>query len=156
MKKLFLILALVCMSVGASAQEIYNEVKRIEKEVKAFANDTSKDLEARKVATFKYDAIFYLITKGSQEERFSEYELGVQTNAMIEFVNLFVSRLSEIKKDKDKEMLKAKFRTATINNSLFNDVDKEVIYSYVDNENFITQFSLDTDWPKALAEVTGK
>ena len=32
MKKLFLILALVCMSVGASAQEIYNEVKRIEKE----------------------------------------------------------------------------------------------------------------------------
>ena len=52
MKKLFLILALVCMSVGASAQEIYNEVKRIEKEVKAFANDTSKDLEARKVATF--------------------------------------------------------------------------------------------------------
>ena len=51
---------------------------------------------------------------------------------MIEFVNLFVSRLSEIKKDKDKEMLKAKFRTATINNSLFNDVDKEVIYSYVD------------------------
>ena len=150
MKKLFLILALVCMSVGASAQEIYNEVKRIEKEVKAFANDTSKDLEARKVATFKYDAIFYLITKGSQEERFSEYELGVQTNAMIEFVNLFVSRLSEIKKDKDK------FRTATINNSLFNDVDKEVIYSYVDNENYITQFSLDTDWPKALAEVTGK
>ena len=78
MKKLFLILALVCMSVGASAQEIYNEVKRIEKEVKAFANDTSKDL------------------------------------------------------------------------------DKEVIYSYVDNENYITQFSLDTDWPKALAEVTGK
>lgn len=63
MKKLFLILALVCMSVGASAQEIYNEVKRIEKEVKAFANDTSKDLEARKVATFKYDAIFYLITR---------------------------------------------------------------------------------------------
>ena len=75
---------------------------------------------------------------------------------MIDFVNLFVSRLGEIKKDKDKEMLKAKFRTATINNSLFNDVDKEVIYSYVDNENFITQFSLDTDWPKALAEVTGK
>mgnify|MGYP006914191710 FL=1 len=105
---------------------------------------------------FRSDAIFYLITKGSQEERFSEYELGVQTNAMIEFVNLFVSRLSEIKKDKDKEMLKAKFRTATINNSLFNDVDKEVIYSYVDNESYITQFSLDTDWPKALAEVTGK
>mgnify|MGYP006927779112 CR=1 FL=1 len=154
MKKLFIILALVCMSVlSTSAQEIYDEVRRIEKEAKAFANDTKNNLEARKIATFKYDAIYYLIDKASQEPLFSEYELGVQTNAMIEFVNLFVSKLSTLKKNKDKDMLKAVFRTATINNSLFNDVDKEVIYSYVDNENFITQFSLDTDWPKALAEV---
>lgn len=157
MKKLFIILALVCMSVlSTSAQEIYNEVRRIEKEAKAFANDTKNNLEARKIATFKYDAIYYLIDKASQEPLFSEYELGVQTNAMIEFVNLFVSKLSTLKKNKDKDMLKAVFRTATINNSLFNDVDKEVIYSYVDNENFITQFSLDTDWPKALAEVQSK
>lgn len=157
MKKLFIILALVCMPVlSTSAQEIYDEVRRIEKEAKAFANDTKNNLEARKIATFKYDAIYYLIDKASQEPLFSEYELGVQTNAMIEFVNLFVSKLSTLKKNKDKDMLKAVFRTATINNSLFNDVDKEVIYSYVDNENFITQFSLDTDWPKALAEVQSK
>lgn len=157
MKKLFIILALVCMSVlSTSAQEIYDEVRRIEKEAKAFAKDTKNNLEARKIATFKYDAIYYLIDKASQEPLFSEYELGVQTNAMIEFVNLFVSKLSTLKKNKDKDMLKAVFRTATINNSLFNDVDKEVIYSYVDNENFITQFSLDTDWPKALAEVQSK
>lgn len=157
MKKLFIILALVCMSaLSTSAQEIYDEVRRIEKEAKAFANDTKNNLEARKIATFKYDAIYYLIDKASQEPLFSEYELGVQTNAMIEFVNLFVSKLSTLKKNKDKDMLKAVFRTATINNSLFNDVDKEVIYSYVDNENFITQFSLDTDWPKALAEVQSK
>ncbi|WP_417468236.1 hypothetical protein [Leyella stercorea] len=157
MKKLFIILALVCMSVlSTSAQEIYDEVRRIEKEAKAFANDTKNNLEARKIATFKYDAIYYLIDKASQEPLFSEYELGVQTNAMIEFVNLFVSKLSTLKKNKDKDMLKAVFRIATINNSLFNDVDKEVIYSYVDNENFITQFSLDTDWPKALAEVQSK
>lgn len=157
MKKLFIILALVCMSVlSTSAQEIYDEVRRIEKEAKAFANDTKNNLEARKIATFKYNAIYYLIDKASQEPLFSEYELGVQTNAMIEFVNLFVSKLSTLKKNKDKDMLKAVFRTATINNSLFNDVDKEVIYSYVDNENFITQFSLDTDWPKALAEVQSK
>lgn len=145
------------MSVlSTSAQEIYDEVRRIEKEAKAFAKDTKNNLEARKIATFKYDAIYYLIDKASQEPLFSEYELGVQTNAMIEFVNLFVSKLSTLKKNKDKDMLKAVFRTATINNSLFNDVDKEVIYSYVDNENFITQFSLDTDWPKALAEVQSK
>ena len=119
MKKLFIILALVCMSVlSTSAQEIYDEVRRIEKEAKAFANDTKNNLEARKIATFKYDAIYYLVDKASQEPLFSEYELGVQTNAMIEFVNLFVSKLSTLKKNKDKDMLKAVFRTATINNSL--------------------------------------
>lgn len=157
MKKFFIMLLLVCAStVSIQAQEIFNEVKRIEKEAKAFANDTTNNLDARKIATFKYDAIYYLIDKASQEPLFSEYELGAQTNAMIEFVNLFVSRLSTTKKNKDKDMLKATFRTATINNSLFNDVDKEVVYSYVDNERFITQFSLDTDWVKALEEVQGK
>ena len=47
------------MSVlSTSAQEIYDEVRRIEKEAKAFANDTKNNLEARKIATFKYDAIY--------------------------------------------------------------------------------------------------
>lgn len=158
MKKIItMFISLLClMASNTQAQDIFNEVKRIEKEAKNFANDTTKNLEARKIATFKYDAIYYLIDKGSQEPMFTEYDLGTQTNAMIEFVNLFVKRLSMISKSKDKDILKAKFRTATINNSLFNDVDKEVIYSYVDNEKFITQFSLDTDWVKALEEVTGK
>ena len=62
--------------------------------------------------------------------------------------NLHEGLLSKLKKDK--EMVKAKFRAASINNSLFNDVDKEVVYSYVDNDRFITNFSLDTDWVKAL------
>lgn len=158
MKKIItMLLSLLClMSTSVSAQDIFNEVKRIEKEAKTFANDTTKNLEARKIATFKYDAIFYLIDKGSQEPMFTEYDLGTQTNAMIDFVNLFVKRLGMTSKSKDKDLLKAKFRTATINNSLFNDVDKEVIYSYIDNEKFITQFSLDTDWVKALEEVAGK
>ena len=72
---------------------------------------------------------------------------------MIDFVNLYVKRLSMEKKQKNKNLIKATFRTATINNSLFNDTDKEVTYGYVDNEKYITQFSLDTDWVKALAEV---
>ena len=75
---------------------------------------------------------------------------------MIDFVNLFVKRLSNATKAKDKDLLKEKFRTATINNSLFNDMDKELIYSYVNNDNFLTQFSLDTDWVKALEEVAAR
>ena len=136
MKRIVLILAMICATIAnASAQEIFKEVKRLEKQAETFANDTTKNINERKIACFKYD-------------------LGEQTNAMIDFVNLFVKRLSQTPKAKDKDLLKAKFRTATINNSLFNDVDKEVIYSYVDNDKFITQFSLDTDWVKALEAVT--
>ena len=148
-----MILAIVCATAtSVSAQEIFNEVKRIEKQAETLANDTTKNINERKIACFKYDAIYYLIDKASQEERFTEYELGEQTDALIEFVNLYVKRLANAGK-KDKDLLKAKFRTASINNSLFNDVDKEVVYSYVDNDNFITQFSLDTNWVKALEEV---
>lgn len=154
MKKLLLILAIICATAtGASAQEIFNEVKRIEKQAEDLANDTTKNINERKIACFKYDAIYYLIDRASQEDHFTEYELGEQTDALIEFVNLYVKRLSATGKQKDKELLKAKFRTASINNSLFNDVDKEVVYSYVDNDKFITQFSLDTNWVKALEEV---
>lgn len=148
-----MILAIFCATTASlSAQEIFNEVKKIEKQAETLANDTTKNINERKIACFKYDAIYYLIDKASQEERFTEYELGEQTDALIEFVNLYVKRLANAAK-KDKDLLKAKFRTASINNSLFNDVDKEVVYSYVDNDNFITQFSLDTDWVKALEEV---
>ena len=155
MKKLLLIFAIALVSLtNAQAQEIYNEVKKIEKQLETFANDTTQNINERKIACFKYDAIYYLVDKASGEELFTEYELGQQTNAMIDFVNLYVKRLSASSKPRDKELVKAKFRTATINNSLFNDMDKELVLSYVDNDNFITQFSLDTNWVKALEEVT--
>ena len=152
MKKLLMIFAILFAATSVSAQEIYNEVKRIQKQAETFANDTTKNLDERKITCFKYDAIYYLVDRASQEDRFTEYELGQQTDALIEFVNLYVKRLASANK-KDKDMVKAKFRTASINNSLFNDVDKEVVYSYVDNDKFITNFSLDTDWVKALEAV---
>lgn len=148
-------MALFC-TLNISAQEIFNEVKSLQAKSEAIANDTTQSMEIRKVACFKYDAIFYLIDKATNEPTFTEYELGRQTDAMIEFVNYYIARIQMEKKAKDKDIIKAKFKAATINNSLFNDMDKEVVYGYVDNERFITQFSLDTDWVKALAEVKGQ
>ena len=42
---------------------------------------------------------------------------------------------------------------ASLKNSKFNDMEKEITYAYVDKPNYITPFSLDTDWLKALEEV---
>ena len=140
MKKMLFALALcLCSSVTIQAQEIFKEVQSLMQKNEAIKNNKSKNLETRKIATFKSDALYYLIMKAGSTEGFTEHELGEQANAMIEFVNL--------------EVTKAKYKNASIKNSRFNDMDKEITYAYVDNSNYITNFSLDTDWVKALAEV---
>lgn len=152
-KKMLLSVAISIFALNATAQEIYKEVKNLKTSFEEQMNDKSKDIETRKVACFKNDALYYLIAKATKDEQFTEYELGTQTNAMIEFVNLYVKRLSDEKKKKDKEIVMATFRNASISNPLFNDLEKEIIYGYVDNDKYITQFSLDTNWVKALEAV---
>ena len=167
MKKTVLIMALgLLTATGVFAQTeskpeikknpIIEEVMNIERKELAIKNDTTKDLETRKVATFKADAIYYLMMKAGQTDGFTDRELGTQTNAMLEFVNLFVERLSTTKKKADRDILLAKFKNASIENSLFGDPDKETVMAYVDNSKYITQFSIDTDWDKALKAVKSK
>lgn len=83
----------------------------------------------------------------------TESSLGTQVSSMIDFVNLYLKRLKDAKTKQAKELVAAKFKNATIENARYNDQDKELIYAYVDNPDFLTQFSLDTDWVKALDDV---
>lgn len=145
--------ALCICAASAFSQEIYNEVQKLMQNAERTMNDTSLDIEVRKVACFKNDALYYLIQKAGKDDTFTEYELGIQANAMIEFVNLFVKRMGSETKKKDKDILLARFKNASVSNSLFFDMEKEIVYGYVDNEKYITQFSLDTDWVKALESV---
>lgn len=154
MKKYLLLLIMACFTVSAAnAQEIYKEVVRLKTNAETLMNDTTKNMDVRKVACFKNDALYYLIDKAADATDFSELELGKQANAMIEFVNTFIKRLSQEKKKKDKNIILATYKNATTSNPLFNDPEKEVTYGYVDNEKYITQFSLDTDWVKALQTI---
>lgn len=154
MKKYLLLLIMACFTVSAAnAQEIYKEVVRLKTNAETLMNDTTKNMDIRKVACFKNDALYYLIDKAADAPDFSELELGKQANAMIEFVNTFIKRLSQEKKKKDKNIILATYKNATTSNPLFNDPEKEVTYGYVDNEKYITQFSLDTDWVKALQTI---
>ncbi len=138
-------------AMQSSAQEIYEEVKNIMASYEAEKNDTTKNIELRKIATFKYDAIYYLLL---QTEGETERELGNQVASMIDFVNLFLERVQEGRKDKkNKELVLAKFKAASLEHAKYNDTDKETVYAYVDHPNFITQFSLDTDCIKALEAV---
>ncbi len=113
-------------------------------------NDESKNIEDRKIATFKWDAIYYLLYAGHD---LTEKELGEQVAAMVDFITLYADNLSKAKNKSAQQLVIATFRNASIENSLFNDTDKEIVYAYVDNDSFITNFSLDTDWVSALAAV---
>lgn len=153
-KKIMIAAILLATAVtGASAQDIYKEVQNIMHRQETIKQDAAKPMEERKIATFKWDAIYYLSMKAGETERFTAYELGQQTSAMLDFVNQYVKRLASEKKKDKKAMVMSRYRGASVNNSLFNDMDKDIVYAYVDNEKFLTQFSLDTDWIKALEEV---
>lgn len=116
-------------------------------------NDTTKSLDVRKIACFKNDALYYIIDRASKTEGFTELKLGVEANAMIDFVNLYVKRLSDAKKKKDKEAILMRFKDASLAHPLFDDPETELVRGYVNNDNFLTQFSIDTDWVKALEQV---
>lgn len=153
MKKFILTMFMLCVMIsGATAQEIYKEVRRIMQKQEAIKSDAQKSLEERKLATFKWDAIYYMMVKAG-DNHLSSYDLGAQTSAMIDFVNLYINRLSAEKKKAQRNLIISRYKNVTIQNALFNDMDKDIIYAYVDNENFLTQFSLDTNWVKALEEV---
>lgn len=152
MKRILFILILLCgWSISLSAQEVYQEIMRLSKKV---AEDKSKDLETRKVATFKVDELKYMAMKTRELMPDSTVRvLDVQAYAIYDFVNLFLRRLGEAKKKSAKEVVIARFRAASINNSRFNDMDRDLVLSYYNNSNYLTRFSLDTDWVKALAEI---
>ncbi len=157
MKKIILAFALCCaFTVNVSAQQIFNEVKNMQKSFEAIKYDKSKDMDERKVASFKWDAIEYMLYRAKDDSTFTENRLGEQTMAMTEFVNLYFKRLSEASNKEKKDIAVARFKNASVNNSLFQDMDKDLVLAYYDNPKFTTPFSLDTDWVKALAEIRSK
>ena len=77
MKKLVITLVLSCLfAVNSMAQEIYKEVVNMKADVERVMNDTTLNIETRKIACFKNDALYYLLERASEEEMFSEYLLG--------------------------------------------------------------------------------
>ena len=75
---------------------------------------------------------------------------------MHEYVNLFTKEYARADKQKRKEQVLKIFRNASINHPLYNDPDKSLVLVYFNSEDYLTQFSLDTDWIAALAEVKKK
>ncbi|MBQ6063813.1 MAG: hypothetical protein IJK42_08930 [Prevotella sp.] len=160
MRKLMFVVAMMCMTLTTNAQDVFNELLSSSLKV---AEDESKDIETRKIATFKYDELNYMkqmvlpeVLKDTTDlvtmNRVIK-QLNEQSYAMYQFVNLFFQRLASASKKDQKDIVISIFKAASINNPMFNDTDKDLVLAYYNNDNYITQFSLDTNWVKALEEV---
>ena len=155
MKKTFIAFVLLCTSYATlQAQNVYNEILQTSTKV---AQDKSNDLDKRKVATFKVDALKYMMMKTRElMPDISMRMVDAQAYAMYSFVNNYLKDLAKTKKKKDKELVKNIYKEVTLRCPRFNDMDRDVVLAYYNNNNFLTQFALDCDWEKALKEVKKK
>ena len=152
MKKFAFLLLLSCtFAMSTHAQEVWKEVRRLSKQV---ADNTDKDIQTRKIATFKIDALDYMKQRYYEAMLDSSvtaynYRLDHQAYALYDFVNQFVEQFSKQEKKKDKQSVIDTFKRTSLENCKFFDLDKELVNAYMKTEGYITQFSLDTDWEKA-------
>ncbi len=169
MKKAILLIALMVISltngmaqtmVIDSTQQAYNrpsvwlEIRRLSE---VGANDTSNSLELRKVFTFKVDALDYMFQRSLEQMPDSSSDiLEFQAYAMYDFVNLYIKNLGKAEKEKQKKKIEADFIEASLKNPRFVDQDTELTLAYFNRNDFLTRFSLNTDWEKALADIKKK
>ena len=158
-KTLATIVLLFAMTISAMAQttadstvvSIYQEIVKMSNEV---ANDKSKNIEVRKIATFKSDALFYMAMRmGELMPDSTIMVLDNQEIALYTFIHLFQTKIGRSSSDKERQKILTLFQNASFQFSRFNDMDYDLVRAYCKGDKYITRFSLDTDWVKALAYV---
>lgn len=108
MKRMIIAMALIALTfASASAQDVLNEIVKTSF---ATVNDTTQNIEVRKTAVFKYDAMTYLRSKLLQPADLLDKNvdlkkvnatiqiLNEQALAMNQYVALYQKRLYEAKR----------------------------------------------------------
>lgn len=157
-KKLALLLVVGAICATANAQQVFNEIYN-----KAYktASDPTEDREVRKVESFKVDALDYLRTRtlenadGDSISSTTYAKLDSLAYYMYDYVNLFVSQYSKASKKGKAKCIKL-FQDTSLGLPLYNDNDTDLVLAYCNHEDYLTRFSLNTDWIKANAEVRRK
>jgi hypothetical protein len=121
--------------MSTHAQEVWKEVRRLSKQV---ADNTDKDIQTRKIATFKIDALDYMKQRYYEQMQDSSitvfnYKLDHQAYALYDFINQFIDQIAKAEKKKDKydTQYMTSWGSTKIQVSQWEQYDKEVsIYFY--------------------------
>lgn len=145
-------MALVCAAfISADAQEVYQAALKMARET---AEDESKPIDIRKVATFKYDELCYTAQRTLEQMPEKKGELDDQALALYEFLNLYLTNYEQAKKGQQKKIMQD-FKGYCIDNPRYEDNDTSLTEAYY-NDNYVTQFNLNTDWVRALEMARSK
>lgn len=160
-KYLLLFLALSLTTLRASAQDVLNEIIRTSDRI---LNDTTKSLDERKTAMFKWEAMnyqrnkilpaFLMFDKKANPDSINHriQFLNEQAYSMSVYITLFQKRMAEAK-DKDKPMVARLFKQATYDHKLFRDPDTATTMAYNQRLDYPIQFCLDCNWVQTLAFI---
>lgn len=161
MRYIILLFALTLSIAKASAQDVLNEVLRTSD---AILNDTTKSMDERRTALFKFDAMTYMRSKilppyVMLDKNLSKDTLNIkvrylneQAYAMSVYITLYQKRLKEASK-KNKPLVTQFFKQATIDHKAFKDEDTEFTLAYYNTPDVPTPFCLDCDWVSTLAFI---
>lgn len=161
MRYIILLFTLTLSIAKASAQDVLNEVLRTSD---AIINDTTKSMDERRTALFKFDAMTYMRSKilppyVMLDKNLSKDTLNVkvrylneQAYAMSVYITLYQKRLKEAS-NKNKPLVTQFFKQATIDHKAFKDADTEFTLAYYNTPDVPTPFCLDCDWVSTLAFI---
>ena len=143
----------MAISTTAYSQEVYRELRQ---KASSTVSDQKSNALVKQISQFKLDALNYMAIKMREQMPDSSATfLDKQAIAMDNFVNFYVEKLIESTKRPNVDQVKMikMFMDASYSNPLYNDNDKELVLSYYNRADCLTRFSLDTDWPRAVAAI---
>lgn len=155
MKKIVFSLVLAfCTFTAVDAQSLYKKV--YDKAVSVVNDDKASDEEIQ-INQFMVTALNYITTqvqkRGLNKDSYFFDAQAVNLRSFVTdyLVNLETARgISSLKRE---QIIKC-YKDASVKNVLFNDKDKEKVDAYMNDEQTLTPFSVDTDWEKAYDQAT--
>lgn len=145
MRKWMLLLMVLSSVSCLKAQEVFGTI--LEKATSVVNSEDRNDYNT-KINYFYYTELNYMKNKAKAANEAGLKVLDEQAYAMQEFVTDFFKQMASANDDKRKSVIDIYIK-ASLENPLFDDKDKETTLSFISDPEYITPFSLDTDWVTA-------
>lgn len=150
MKKWILSAALFVSASCIQAQEVFNTL--LEKASEVVNTNDINDYNT-KINYFYFTALNYMKSQAKPQNTAQYKVLDEQALAMQAYVTDFIAWISQTKDEERRRKGVEVFVKTSADHPFFNDKDLETVSSFIDDSNYITPFSLDTDWVTAHKEV---